>query len=82
LLRSQYIDHEKKKAKPNDLPLLFHKSYGESEKRKNIGPWAFFQGRPLWKARLSYKQALRLWSGWVEIRRPEALLMSLQKSAL
>jgi hypothetical protein len=32
---------KRKRAKPNDLPLLFDNSDGESEKRKNIGPWAF-----------------------------------------
>jgi hypothetical protein len=55
---------------------------GDENKGQNVGPWAFFQGRPSGKARLSYKQALRLWSELVEIRRPKALLMSMQKSAL
>jgi len=57
-------------------------AWDRSYRRRNVGPWAFFQGRPSGKARLSYKQALRLWSGLVEVRRPKALLISLQKSAL
>jgi hypothetical protein len=40
----------------------------------------FFQGRPRWKARLSYNQALHLWSGFSEAKPPTALLkMSLTR---
>jgi hypothetical protein len=40
-------------------------SIGEKEKGKTERPWGLFQETPTGKARLSYKQALRLWSGFV-----------------
>jgi len=48
-------------------------SIGDEEKGKTERPWALFQDTPTGKARLSYKQALRLWSGFVELRMPTAL---------
>ncbi len=44
---------------------------GDNKEGYKVGPWAFFQGRPAGKARLSYKQALRLWSGFSEARMPK-----------
>jgi len=55
----------------SDPPLRFDSRPRGSEKRKNEGPWTLFQGRPTGKARLSYKQALRLWSGFLGVRMPE-----------
>ena len=46
---------------------------GDKEKGKTERPWALFQETPTGKARLSYKQVLRLWSGFVELRMPTAL---------
>jgi hypothetical protein len=34
-----------KEDRSSDPPLLFDNRYRESEKRKNGGPWTFFQGR-------------------------------------
>jgi len=44
---------------------------GDEDKRQNVGPWAFFQGRPSGEARLSYKQAVPLRSGFPEMRIPK-----------
>jgi hypothetical protein len=49
-------------------------SIGDKEKAKTERPWALFQETPTGKARLSYKQALRLWSGFVELRMPTTLI--------
>jgi hypothetical protein len=48
-------------------------SIGDKERGKTERPWALFQETWTGKARLSYKQALHLWSGFVEFRMPTAL---------
>jgi hypothetical protein len=60
-----------KEGRPSDPPLLFDNRHRESKKRKKGGPWTLFQGRPTGKARLSYKQALRLSSGFLGVRMPK-----------